>query len=144
MNKAVTDGLVFTPPKFAEGLTVWSRGDGTPGSPTYDGAADAAVVSADADFGSCLEMQKTETTQSLRYMGQTVVVPGCYLQVSAMVKAIAGNFPTIKVAAYAADGAGLPLSGVVTVGPTVTLDTYGEVTTVRAIVGTGTTTVCPM
>ena len=70
MNKAVTDGLVFTPPKFSLGLDVWSRGDGTSGSPTYDGAADAAIVSADANFGSCLELQKTQTTQTLRYMGK--------------------------------------------------------------------------
>jgi len=32
MNKAVTDGLVLTPPEFDGGLDVWSRGDGTPGS----------------------------------------------------------------------------------------------------------------
>lgn len=38
MNKAITDGIVFMPPQFANGLTVWSAGDGTPGSPTYGGS----------------------------------------------------------------------------------------------------------
>jgi len=51
MNKAVTDGITFMPPEFSGGLNVWSRGDGTPGSDTYDGAADAAYVPADQDFG---------------------------------------------------------------------------------------------
>ena len=35
MNKAITDGLVLMPPPFADGLAVWSAGDGTPGSETY-------------------------------------------------------------------------------------------------------------
>jgi hypothetical protein len=52
MNKAITDGLVFMPPAFENGLDVWSSGDGTPGSPTYDGAANAALVVADQDFSS--------------------------------------------------------------------------------------------
>ena len=47
MNKAVTDGVVFMPTPFSDGLDVWSRGDGTPGSDTYDGVASAAFVPAD-------------------------------------------------------------------------------------------------
>ncbi len=58
MNKAITDGIVFMPPAFANGLSVWSRGDGTPGSPTYDGAPNGAFVPADPDFGGCLEILK--------------------------------------------------------------------------------------
>ncbi len=58
MNKAITDGINFMPPLFKDGLTVWSSGDGTPGSDTYDGAANAAFVPADADFSGCLELQK--------------------------------------------------------------------------------------
>ncbi|WP_348773503.1 hypothetical protein [Litoreibacter halocynthiae] len=58
MNKAITDGLVLTPPPFANGLDVWSRGDGTPGTATYDGYATAAFVPADQDFGGCLEVLK--------------------------------------------------------------------------------------
>jgi hypothetical protein len=140
MNKAVTDGLVLTPPEFAGGLTVWSRGDGTAGTPTYDGAADAALIAADQDFGGCLELQKTETTQTLRYMGETTILPGCYLQVRARVKAISGAFPTVRVAAYAGQLGGAAVPGVVTTGPSVTLDTYGEVVTITAIVGTGSRT----
>lgn len=69
MNIAVTDGVVLTPTPFSEGLDVWSRGDGRPGSDTYASSVSAAYVPADADFGGCLELQKTDTTQKLRYMG---------------------------------------------------------------------------
>ena len=50
MNKAITDGLVFMPPAFANGLDVWSSGDGVPGDPTYQGSPNAALVPADQDF----------------------------------------------------------------------------------------------
>lgn len=83
MNKAITDGLVLMPPPFSAGLAQWSREDGTPGSASYAGAADAALVPSDQDFGSCLEIQKTETTQRLRYKGQTPIEPGLYLRVTA-------------------------------------------------------------
>ncbi len=137
MNKAITDGLVLTPPPFSNGLAVWSSGDGTPGSATYDGAANAALVPADQDFGGCLELLKTTATQKLRHMGQTPIIPGCYLRISARVKAVSGNLPTVQVAAFAASGAGTPVPGLVTAGPATTLTAYGEVVTVSAIVGTG-------
>jgi len=73
MNKAITDGLVFMPPEFSTGLTVWSSEDGTVGSATYDGDPNASLVAADADFGGCLELLKTNSTQKLRYMGQTTI-----------------------------------------------------------------------
>ena len=95
MNKAITDGIVFMPPKFANGLDVWSAGDGTPGSPTYDGSGTGAFVPADADFAGCLEILKVNATQKLRYMGQTPLLPGCYLQIKARVKAISGPLPEV-------------------------------------------------
>jgi len=85
MNKAITDGVVLMPTPFAAGLDVWSSGDGTPGSDTYENAANAAFVPADQDFGGALELLKTQSTQQLRYMGQTTLLPGCYLRVTARV-----------------------------------------------------------
>ena len=137
MNKAITDGLVFMPPPFSVGLAQWSRSDGTPGSDTYAGAPNAAIVTADPDFGSCLELQKTETTQRLRFMGQTPILPGCYLQIRARVKAISGNLPAVRVAAWAGAADGSEVSGVTTQGPAEVLQTYGDVVEIRAIVGTG-------
>ncbi|MFB9149208.1 glycosyl hydrolase family 28-related protein [Roseovarius ramblicola] len=137
MNKAITQGIVFMPPPFAAGLDQWSSGDGRPGSDTYESAPNAAFVPADQDFGGALEVQKVEAVQRLRYMGETPVLPGCYLRIRARVKAIAGNLPDVRIAAFAGDAGGAPLSGVTVTGPQVTLTTYGEVVEVSAIVGTG-------
>ncbi|WP_149141016.1 glycosyl hydrolase family 28-related protein [Gemmobacter caeruleus] len=136
MNKAITDGLVLMPPPFAAGLGQWSREDGTPGSATYAGAANAALVPSDQDFGGCLELQKTETTQRLRYMGQTPIEPGLYLRVTARVKVVAGNMPSVRIAAYAARSNGTQVS-VPSAATTVALTSYGAVVTVQAIIGSG-------
>ena len=137
MNKAVTDGIVFMPPAFERGLNVWSSGDGTPGSDTYDGAVNAGIIAADQDFGGALELQKTENLQKLRYMGETPLLPGCYLKITARIKAIAGNLPTVRIAGWAAASNGNHVGGLTEVGPATTLQNYGEVVEITAIVGTG-------
>lgn len=137
MNKAITDGVVFMPPAFSNGLTVWSSEDGTVGSATYDGDPNASLVSADADFGGCLEILKTNSTQKLRYMGQTPILPGCYLRITARVKAISGALPSVGIAAWAGGPGDVHVSGLTEVGPSLSLTTYGEVVEISAIVGTG-------
>ncbi|WP_135501766.1 glycosyl hydrolase family 28-related protein [Roseovarius aestuariivivens] len=137
MNKAITDGIVFRPPAFGQGLDMWSSGDGTPGSDTYAAAFNAAFVPADQDFGGALELQKTDTVQKLRYMGETPILPGCYLQIRARVKAVAGNLPTVRIAAWAGGAGGAAVTGVTLTGPAVSLTGYGDVVEVSAIVGTG-------
>lgn len=136
MNKAVTEGLVLMPPPFSAGLGVWSSGNGTPGSPTYDGAANAAFVPSDPDFGGCLELQKTEATQRLRWMGQSPLIPGCYLQITVRIKALSGSLPTVRIAGYAAAPGGGLVGSVPAFATAVTLTTYGTITTIRAIVAT--------
>lgn len=137
MNKAITDGIVFMPQPFAAGLDQWSSGDGTPGSDTYENAVNAAFVPADQDFGGALEIQKVDTVQKLRYMGETPILPGCYLQVRARIKAISGNLPNVRIAAWAGGAGGVAVSAVALNGPQVTLTSYGDVVEVTAIVGTG-------
>ena len=137
MNKAITEGLVFMPTPFADGLDVWSSEDGTPGSATYDRAANAAFVPADQDFAGCLELLKTETTQKLRYMGQTPILPGCYIRITARVKAVSGALPSVRIAGWAGQSGGAHAAGYVETGPSVLLENYGEVIEVSAIVGTG-------
>lgn len=137
MNKAVTEGLILMPPPFADGLNVWSSGNGTPGSPTYDGAANAAFVPADPDFGGCLELIKTEATQRLRWMGQVPVLPGLYVRVTARIKVLSGALPSVRIAGFAANSGGGAVGGVITQGPSVALDQFGTVFTVSAIIGTG-------
>lgn len=138
MNKAVTDGLALMPPAFANGLDVWSSEDGTPGSATYDGAGNAALVTADADFGGCLEIVKNDTLTKLRYMGETPLLPGMYLQVTARVKAIAGNLPSVRIAGWAGSASNTHVTGLTEIGSEVAITGYGDVVEVRAIIGSGT------
>ena len=137
MNKAITEGLQLRPPAFADGLGQWSSGDGTPGSDTYEGAANAAYVPGDADFGGCLELQKTEATQRLRYMGQVPIQAGCYLQVRARVKAVSGNLPSVRIAAWAGNSGGAHVTGLTETAGSVSLTSYGEIVEVTGIIGTG-------
>lgn len=137
MNKAVTDGLVFMPPAFSNDLSIWSSENGVTGSNTYASDYNAAFVPADQDFGGCLELLKTQATTKLRYMGQTPFLAGCYLRVTAKVKAISGNFPDVRIGAWPGGAGNQGVAGQVQFGPATTLTTYGEVVTISAIIGTG-------
>ncbi len=137
MNKAITDGLVLMPTAFAEGLAVWSSEDGTPGGVTYDTIGTAAVVTGDPDFGGTLELLKTDSVQKIRYTGETPILPGCYLRVTARVKAVSGPLPSVRIAGWAGQSGGSAVGGLVTTGASVALTAYGEVVEVSAIVGAG-------
>jgi hypothetical protein len=136
MNKAITDGLVLMPPPFAAGLGVWSSTTGRPGSPTYAGAPNAAFVPSDPDFGGCLELLKTESVQRLRWMGETPIIPGCYLRVTARIKVLSGAIPGVRIAGYAADSSGAQITSVPAFAATFTPADYGTVYTVQAIIAT--------
>ena len=137
MNKAITDGLLFMPPAFEQGLGVFSSGDGTPGSDTYLNAANAGFVPADQDFGGCLEVTKVNGVERVRYMGETPVLPGCYLRISARVKAVSGPLPAVRVGAFPGGAGGAAVPGVAVFGPSTDLTTYGDIVEISAIVGTG-------
>ncbi|MHA3916230.1 glycosyl hydrolase family 28-related protein [Halovulum sp. GXIMD14793] len=137
MNKEITEGLALMPPQFIDGLDVWSNQDGTPGSTTYDTVASGVLVASDQDFGTCLELIKTDNPQKLRHTGETPILPGCYLEVTARVKLMSGPFPQVRIAAYAGDAVGNPVTGIDLTGPTVSLGTVGRIYTVRAIIGSG-------
>ncbi|MEM9757276.1 MAG: glycosyl hydrolase family 28-related protein, partial [Pseudomonadota bacterium] len=93
---------------------------------------------ADQDFGTCLEINKIEATTRLRYMGQTPIAPGLYLRVSARVKCLAGNLPTVRIAAWAGDASDQNVATAPQIGPETALTAYNEIVTVSAIIGTGT------
>lgn len=137
MNKAVTEGLALMPPPFAAGLAVWSSADGLAGQDHYAGAGGGVFVPADADFGGCLEIVKTAATQKIRFTGNTPILPGLYLQVTARVKCVSGTLPSVRIAGWAGTGATTALSGVTTSGPSVAIPAHGQVVTVSAIIGTG-------
>ncbi|WP_179378281.1 glycosyl hydrolase family 28-related protein [Jannaschia marina] len=135
MNKTITEGLQLTPPPFVDGLNIWSSEDGTSGSDTYANASNAAIVTADQDFGGCLELLKTDGFQKLRWMGDTPVEPGCYLRVTVRLKAISGNLPRVRAAATPIRN-GSVVSGLGTAGEELQLSAYGRVETVSVIFST--------
>ncbi len=137
MNKALTDGVVFMPPPFADGLNNWSSTDGTSGSPTYAGATNAALVPADQDFDGCLELYKDANSVKVTYRGQTPYEQGCYLRVSARVKVVSGPLPSVRVVGWPGNTSGNHASGYVEAGPSIPLTAYGEVVEVSAIIGSG-------
>ncbi len=137
MNKAITDGLVLMPPPFSAGLTLWSSGNGVPGDPAYQGQPNAALVTNDQDFAGCLELQKATTTQKLRSFAQTPFQPGMYLRVTARVKAVSGNLPAVRIAAWAGSITSTNVGTVPQTGAAIQLTAYGEVVTVQAIIGSG-------
>ena len=92
---------------------------------------------ADADFAGALEIVKASTVTQLRYIGETSILPGCYLKVTARVKVVGGALPDVRIAGWAGTAGGSELGGVVTVGPSVSLTSYGDVVEVSAIIGTG-------
>lgn len=137
MTIAIIGSQALMPPPFQSGLSLWSQTDGSAGSPTWAGASNAAIVPADEDFGTCLEILKQQTVTSARYTRQTPINPGNYLRISTRVKAIAGNLPQVRIAAFAGNSSGGNIAGVTQVGPVVSLPGYGQVVEVSAIVGTG-------
>lgn len=137
MNKAITDGLVLMPPPFSAGLNQWSSANGLPGDASYSGAPNAALVTNDQDFAGCLELQKTSSTQKLRAFAETPLRPDMYIRVSARVKAVSGNLPAVRIAAWAGNLGGANVGSVPQTASSVQLTSYGEVVTVQAIIGAG-------
>jgi hypothetical protein len=137
MNKAITDGLVLMPPPFQAGLANWSSANGLPGDASYAGAPNAALVTNDQDFGGCLELQKTAATQKLRAFAETPLRPDMYVRVTVRIKAVSGNLPSVRIAAWAGNVGGTNVSAVPQTGAAVALTSYGEVVTVQAIIGSG-------
>ena len=137
MNKAITDGIVFQPLPFSAGLGVWASGDGTPGSDTYAISGSGVFVAADADFAGCLEVLKTDPITKVRYMGETPILPGCYLRVTAKLKAISGPMPAVRISGWAGQAGGAPAVGLPAFGPATQLTNYGQVGEISAIIGTG-------
>lgn len=67
-------------------------------------------------------------------MGETPILSGCYLQVRASVKAVAGPLPSVRISGWAGKAGGSQATGLTTTGPSTQLTTYGEVVEVTAII----------
>lgn len=136
MNKALTDGILFMPTTFSEGLDVWSSGDGTPGSDTYDQSGGGVYVPSDQDFGGCMEVIKSNSTTPVRYMAETPILPGCFLRVTVRVKVISGNLPNVRIAGWAGGSGGSNVTSVTQHASATSITSYGDVYEVSAIIAT--------
>ena len=82
--------------------------------------------------------RELETVTRIRYMGETPIIPGTFLRVSARVKGIAGNLPQVRVAGWPGTSARVVVSGVPQSSDAVSLPGYGRVVEVSAIIATAT------
>lgn len=92
---------------------------------------------ADQDFSGCLELTKTQAVQKLRAFYQTPLSPGCYLRIRTRVKLVSAAFPTVSIVGWPEAAGNGHLTGVNEAGPVTSLNTYGEVVELSAIVGSG-------
>jgi hypothetical protein len=135
MNLHTHPEVDLMPPAFVEGLDDWSRGDGTPESPTYDAAENARLAPGDADFGTCLELRTTGPVARLRYMGEVPLMAGAYVEVAVRVKAVRGPLPRARIAAWAGGAQGRGVEGLPGAGTEVALPMHDAAVELRAVIG---------
>ena len=135
MNSGIRYEIDLMPPEFDEGLGLWSNGDGTPDTPTYDMAPNARLAKNDPDFGNCLELRKVNSVQRLRYAGEIPIMRGSFIEVTARTKALRGPLPLAHIAAWAGGRHGRAVPGMACMGPVVTLGAHDEVCQLRAVIG---------
>jgi len=129
------DDLDLMPPPFADGLDDWSQTDGTPDTPTYDALDTVRVPRGDPDFGTCLELMKTQTVQRLRYMGEVPVRAGRFVEISTRIKGVRGPLPMAQMAAWPGGAGGRRVPDLGTAGPLVSLAVHEAVVALRAVIG---------
>lgn len=134
-SSAAPTDVDLSPPPFAEGLDDWSRGDGTPESPTYEDAPGARIVRCDPDFGTCLELRKATPLQRLRYMGEVPIRRGACVEVTARVKALRAPLIRVQIAAWPGGIHGRGVIDLPTTGPMGEITALDEVTTLSAVIG---------
>ncbi|MGV1014628.1 MAG: hypothetical protein ACOYB4_06630 [Methyloceanibacter sp.] len=122
------------PPAFAEGLDDWSRGDGTPDTPTYE-ASGIARLARDPDFGVCLELRTSDPVQRLRYMGEVPVPAGAFLEVSTRIKVLRGPLPEARIAGWPGGAHGRRVDGVPVAAPVHAIAAHGAAVGLRAVIG---------
>ncbi len=135
MTAVVAAARDLTPPPFVDGLCDWSRGDGTPPSPSYEASDTARIMRDDPDFGTCLEIRKVEPVQRLRYRGELPIRFGAAIQVRARLKALRGPLPSARIAAWPGGLGGRGFPDLPRSGPLSDLPSHGVAVELRAVIG---------
>ncbi|MBP6999945.1 hypothetical protein [Amaricoccus sp.] len=109
--------LDLTPPRFAEGLADWARGDGAGScAGSCEDWPAVRLVHDDPDLGDCLELRMTGRAERLRYLGETPLRPGAAIEVTLRLRAVAGPVPRARIAAWPGGRGGRVLAGLPTGG----------------------------
>ena len=134
MNRAFADGHILTPPPFGEGLSGWSCGDARAARSDMAGCR---LVAGDPRFGQCLEITRSGAVQRLRHRGETPVLPGRYLRITARLRGVAGPMPVARIAAWPGDARSGHVPGLTEAGPPVEVPEGGETVEASAVLGCG-------
>lgn len=137
MSIAITNNILLMPPAFSAGLDIWTRSNGTESDTSWAGAHNAGIVPDDRHFGTCLEILKERSVTRIRYRGDTPIIPGVYLRVSARIKLVAGPPCSARIAGWPRDASRKHVGGLAETGPSLAIDKYNEVVEISAIVGVG-------
>lgn len=137
MTIAITNQLLLAPAPFSAGLELWSQGNGTENEANWATAHNAGIVPDDQHFGTCLEIRKERATTRIRYQGDTPVIPGTYLRVSARIKVLSGPLCSVRIAGWPRDRTRAHVAGLPETGPVTAVRRYNEAVEVSAIVGAG-------
>lgn len=130
-----TTDLDLNPPPFSEGLDDWSRSDGTPDSPTYEGMAGARIIGSDPDFGSCLELRQLLPMQRLRYMGEVPIRRGSCLEIIVRLKVLRPPLVRAQIAAWPGTVHGRGIPDLPATGPSAEVSALDEVLTLSTVIG---------
>ena len=124
----------LTPPPFQEGLCDWSCGDGTPASLTYEDCPGARLIPDDPDFGDCLELERAESLQRLRYMGELPLHPGMRVEVRLRLKPVLGAPGSARAAAWPGGAGGIGVPGLPLAGRLAALPALGRILDLRLVI----------
>lgn len=135
MLHRTTPDLDLNPPPFSEGLDDWSRSDGTPDSPTYEGMAGARIIGSDPDFGTCLELRQLLPMQRLRYMGEVPIRQGSCVEIIVRLKVLRPPLVRARIATWPGTAHGRGVSDLPTAGPSAEVPALDEVLTLSTVIG---------
>lgn len=124
----------LAPPPFHDGLWDWSCGDGTPASASYEECGGALLAAGDPDFGDCLELERREPLQRLRYMGELPLRPGVRVELRIRLKAVAGPPGSARAAAWPGGAGGRGVPDLPGVGRLVALPAGGGIADLRLVI----------
>lgn len=158
-ESVLLDGLMLSPPGFDMGQEHWAEAAGRPvphagpvrrcnawetmGAqlcPPDPDLSPAAETDPGGASGPVLELRKGLCTRHLIYRGETPILPGSYLMITARFRVMGPerprqDMPRVRVRGWPGDPCDAHVPGLTETGPAACPDRPGQICTVRAVVG---------